>query len=113
MVGSEKVVVVVAGRSCVWDEGQEEKEREDHLGIKYHEEERFVRLTIGRGGAWGSRASEQNLGRLTEPKRTSFFCTVCVLQYSSWHRLFPPVALAPGPSPGPVFVWNFSSTQTS
>ena len=33
MVGSEKVVVVVAGRSCVWDEGQEEKEREDHLGI--------------------------------------------------------------------------------
>ena len=34
MVGSEKVVVVVAGRSCVWDEGQEEKEREDHLGIR-------------------------------------------------------------------------------
>ena len=27
MIGSEKVVVVVAGRSCVWDEGQEEKER--------------------------------------------------------------------------------------
>ena len=35
MVGSEKVVVVVAGRSCVWDEGQEEKERENHLGITF------------------------------------------------------------------------------
>ena len=48
MVGSEKVVVVVAGRSCVWDEGQEEKEREDHRSRSY-EEERFVRS--GRRGA--------------------------------------------------------------
>ena len=112
MIGSEKVVVVVAGRSCVWDEGQEEKEREDHLPPKRND--LFDR---GGGACWlglGDRGLEQNLGRLTlEPKRTSFFCTVCVLQYSSWHRLFPPVALAPGPSPGPVFVWNFSSTQTS
>ena len=48
MVGSEKVVVVVAGRSCVWDEGQEEKEREDHL---YHEERNdlFDRVAGGEG----------------------------------------------------------------
>ena len=49
MVGSEKVVVVVAGRSCVWDEGQEEKEREDHLGIRYHEEDDLFNRAGGLG----------------------------------------------------------------
>ena len=67
MIGSEKVVVVVAGRSCVWDEGQEEKEREDHLP------RRGTICSIGRGGAcWlglGDRGLEQNLGRLTPNRK--------------------------------------------